>query len=131
MEEPLYKELAYRTVGVFYQVYNELGPGYKESVYQKALAREFSLQGLVCEEGKRLAISYKGYEVGIYIPDFIIEDKIIIEIKAVPEMPPVFEKQLYYYLKGTKYKLGYLVNFGGGELDVKRRIFDKARNANK
>jgi len=82
---------------------------------------------LPCEEGKRLSIVYKGYDVGIYVPDFIIEDKIIIEIKAILEMPSVFEKQLYYYLKGTKYKLGYLVNFGGSELDIKRRIYDTAR----
>ena len=56
----------------------------------------------------------------------------MVEIKAVPEMPKVYEKQLYYYLKGTKYKLGYLANFGTDKLEIKRRIYEKARinNAN-
>jgi len=66
--------------------------------------------------------NYKRNNCGAYVPDFIIDDKILIEIKAVPEIPKVFEKQLYYYLKGTKYRLGYLVNFGSGKIDIRRRI---------
>lgn len=65
--------------------------------------------------------------MGIYEPDFIIDNKIVIEIKAVPVMPKQFEKQLYYYLKYTKHKLGLLVNFGADRLDIRRRIYDEIR----
>jgi GxxExxY protein len=119
----LYKELSYKIVGAFYEVYNTLGPGYKEIVYHKALAIEFGLRGLKFEEKKKLEISYKGHKVGIYEPDFVIENKIIVEIKAVPEILKVYEKQLYYYLIGTNYQLGYLVNFGAEKLDIRRRIY--------
>ena len=70
---------------------------------------------------------FKGKKVGIYEPDFVVDNKIIIEIKSVLNMPKVFENQLYYYLKGTSYKVGYLVNFGNEHIDIRRRIYDKVR----
>lgn len=126
-EPILYKELAYRIVGCFYEVYNELGPGFKESVYHKSLAAEFDIQGIPYKEEKKLVIIYKDINAGFYIPDFIVDKKIIIEIKAVDIMPKLYETQLYYYLKGTDYKLGYLVNFGSSKIDIRRRIFEKSR----
>jgi len=68
------------------------------------------------------SIEYEGEKVGIYEPDFIIDNKIIVEIKSVLAMPKVFEKQLYYHLKGGMFWLGYLVNFGSDKLDAHRRI---------
>ena len=65
--------------------------------------------------------------MGIYEPDFVIDEKVIIEIKSVLNMPKVFENQLYYYLRGSNYKLGYLVNFGNEHLDIRRRVYDEAR----
>jgi GxxExxY protein len=123
-EKILYKELAYKVVGCFYEVYNTLGPGQKESVYQRALSVEFTLKDIPFKEKERIKIIYKEQNVGVYEPDFIVNDKILIEIKSVPQMPNVFEKQLKYYLKGTKYRLGYLVNFGSEEIDIRRRIMD-------
>jgi len=123
----IYKELSYKVVGCFYNVYNELGSGFKESVYHKALAIEFDIQGIPCEEEKRIAIEYKSKNAGYYIPDFIIDRKIIVEIKVVDNMPKLYETQLYYYLKGTDYKLGYIVNFGASKIDVRRRIYESAR----
>ncbi len=123
----LYKELAYQIVGAFYEVYNTLGPGFKESIYHNALAIEFTLRKISFETNKRLTIKYKKQKVGIYEPDFVIDNKILVEIKAVPRMPRVYEKQLYYYLKGTEYKLGYLVNFGADKLEIKRRIYERIR----
>ncbi len=68
----------------------------------------------------------------MFRPDFIIEDKIILEIKAIPQMPSVFETQLFYYLKATNYKLGLLANFGcDGGVDIKRRIYDTARKVSR
>lgn len=122
-EKILYKELSYKIVGCFYKVYNTLGPGHKEEIYHKALKIEFDRQGIKHNSKKRLKIVYEEKEVGAYEPDFVIENKIIIEIKSVLHMPKVYEQQLYYYLKGSDYKLGYLVNFGTDKIDVRRRIF--------
>lgn len=126
-ERILYKDLAYKIVGCFYEVYNTLGPAHKEQIYHKALTLEFKSKDIPFIEKKRLKVKYKDQEIGIYEPDFVVDEKIIIEIKSVLSMPTVFEKQLYYYLKGTPYKLGYLVNFGSEKIDIKRRIYDTAR----
>lgn len=119
----LYKELSYKLVGCFYKVYNTLDPGHKEDIYHNALEIEFKNKNIAFISKKRLNISYEGREIGIYQPDFIIGDKIIIEIKSVLIMPKVFEKQLYYYLKASSgYRLGYLVNFGSDRINIKRRV---------
>lgn len=127
MAKILYKELSYQVVGAFYEVYNTLGPGFKKSVYHNALAIEFTSRKIPFETNKKLSIKYKKQKAGIYEPDFVIDNKILVEIKAVPRMPRVYEKQLYYYLKGTEYKLGYLVNFGADKLEIKRRIYERIR----
>ncbi len=124
----LYEELTYKIRGAFFEVYNTLGPGFKEEIYHRALAKELKLRNIDFVEKKRLVITYKNERVGIYEPDFIICDKILIEIKSLLVMAKVFETQLYYCLKGTEYKLGFLVNFGSSELDVRRRIYEAARN---
>ena len=109
-------------------MYNTLGPGFKEEIYQRALIKEFKLRSLPFEDKKRLNISYKGEKVGVYEPDFILDDRILIEIKSVLLMPKIFETQLYYYLKGSDYKLGFLVNFGADRLDIRRRVYETARS---
>jgi len=118
-----YEDLTYKIRGAIFEVYNVLGPGFKENVYHNSLREEFDKIKLKYTEKKRIKIIYKDKDVGIYEPDFIIDNKIIIEIKAVDIMPKVFEKQLYGYLKATKYKIGILVNFGADSLDIRRRIF--------
>ncbi|MBU0571414.1 MAG: GxxExxY protein [Candidatus Omnitrophica bacterium] len=127
VDDLIYKDLAYKVVGCFYEVYNQLGPGFKESVYHKALATEFDLQSISYEGEKRILIKYKSKNAGYYTPDFVVDKKIVVEIKGVDFMPKLYETQLYYYLKGTDYKLGYIVNFGGSKIDVRRRIYEKAR----
>lgn len=127
-EKFLYKDLSYKVIGCFYEVYNELGPAHKEQIYQEALKIAFSEKKIEYKENKRVKIIFKGREIGIYEPDFIIEDKIIIEIKSVLNMPKVFEKQLYYYLRGTNYKVGYLVNFGNEKIDIRRRVYESVRD---
>lgn len=126
-EKVLFKELSYKIVGCFYEAYNELGPAHKEQVYQEALKIAFADKNLPYEVEKRLKIKFKDKAVGIYEPDFVIDEKVIIEIKSVLNMPKVFENQLYYYLRGSNYKLGYLVNFGNEHLDIRRRVYDEAR----
>lgn len=117
-----YEGLTYKIRGAIFEVYNILGPGFKEIVYHNSLREEFDKRKIEYSEKERIKIAYKSKQVGIYEPDFIVEDKVIIEIKAVDIMPKVFEKQLYSYLKATKYKVGILVNFSSDKLDIRRRI---------
>lgn len=119
----IYKELTYKLRGAIFKVYNVLGFGHKESVYQRALSVEFGSQSILYKEEPRLAVVYEGIKVGTYTPDFLIDDKIILEIKSTEFMPAQAEKQLIYYLKGTSYKLGFLVNFGSSKLEIKRKIW--------
>lgn len=118
-----HEELTYKIRGAIFEVYNTLGPGFKEGVYHNSLREEFDKGKIKYNDKKKIRIIYKGKEVGIYEPDFIIEDKIIIEVKAVDIVPKIFEKQLYSYLKAARYKVGILVNFGGDKLDIRRRIY--------
>lgn len=119
----IYEDLSYKIRGCVFKVYNTLGFGHKEDVYQKALASEFEKAGINFEKERVLSVMYDDKKVGTYKPDFIIEKKIIIEIKAVPFIPKHYETQLTYYLKGTDYKLGFLINFGGQKLHIRRRIW--------
>lgn len=121
-ERILYKELSYKLVGCFYNVYNKLGPGHKEEIYHKALKIEFDKQKIRYESKKKIKIEYEDKDVGTYEPDFVVEDKIILEIKSVLCVPKVYELQLYYYLKGSNYRLGYMINFGADKIDIRRRI---------
>ena len=119
----LYEDLSYKIRGCAFNIYNTLGFGHKESVYQKALETEFEKLEINFEKEKALPVIYKGKKIGVYKPDFIVEKKIIIELKAVPFMPKNYETQLTHYLKGTNYKLGFLLNFGSQRLDIRRRIW--------
>lgn len=119
----LYGELTYKVRRAIFNVYNNLGYGHRESVYQGALAKELKKQGVSFEREPTLAVYYQGDKVGTYKPDFVIEGKIILEIKAVPFLNRQMEAQLVYYLKGTNYRLGLLVNFGSDKLKIVRRIW--------
>lgn len=122
VDDFLYEDLSYKIRGCAFNVYNNLGFGHKENIYQKALEAEFKNSKINFEKEKILPVVYKEKKIGIYKPDFVIENKIIIEIKAVPFVPRNYETQLTYYLKGTNYKLGFLINFGSTKLDMRRRI---------
>lgn len=121
----LYEDLTYRIRGAAFTVHRELGSGHKEQVYQKALAKEFTARGIPFETEKILDVIYKNEKVGVYKPDFIVDDKVLIELKAVPFLPKHAEAQLSHYLRGTPYKLGLLVNFGAKSLEIRRRIWTK------
>ena len=123
----LYEDLTYEIRGAIFAVHQALGPGHKESVYQKALAKELTIRNIPFMKEKILDVVYKDEKVGTYKPDFIVDDKVIIEIKAVPFLPRDAEVQLSYYLRGTNYKLGLLVNFGSKKVDIRRRIYSAQR----
>ncbi len=119
----LYEDLTYKVRGAIFNVYNELGFGHKENIYQKALIKEFETLKIPYKQEVGLDVKYKGDIVGKYRPDFVIEDKIIIELKSVEFMPKSYEEQLVHYLKTTEYSLGLLVNFGSNRLYIKRLIW--------
>jgi len=119
----LYGDITYKVRGAIFNVYNELGFGHKEQVYQKALEKELIDLKVFYKRELGLKVIYKGMAVGNYRPDFIIDDKIVIEVKAVEFMVKVFETQLLHYLKSTGYSLGLLVNFGSSRLYIKRIIW--------
>jgi len=119
----LYKDLTYKIIGCLYEVHGELGSVHKEIIYHKAVAIELSNKNIPFTEEKCLDVKYKGKRVGVYKPDFIIDDKVILEIKVVSLITKAIYDQVYYYVKGTKYKLVLLANFGTSKLGIKRRIY--------
>lgn len=125
----LHEELTYTIRKALFNVYNTLGFGHKEHVYQKALAKEFDDMFIVYQREPKLDVSYKGLLVGNYQPDFVIDSKVIVEIKAVPILIKAFETQLMNYLKSTQFELGLLVNFGAPKLIVRRMIWTDPRKS--
>jgi GxxExxY protein len=118
----LYKEDSYKIRGACFEVYNTLGGGIKEKIIHRALNHELENKGLAIQNESRIDIFYKNEKVGVYIPDIIVNEKIIIEIKSKPYFTREDKKQFWGYLKGSKYKLGFLINFGPKELLIKRYI---------
>ena len=122
-EQYIYKDLTYGVIGAVYEVHKELGQVHKEIIYHKALAIELLNRNIHFVEEKTIGVNYKGNKIGVYRPDFIIEDKVILEIKAIPMLTQAVQNQVYYYVKGTKYKLVLLVNFGTAKVGIKRLIY--------
>lgn len=118
----LYETESYKIRGACFNVYNALGGGIKEKIIHCALVNELSLAKLNVEKEKRIDIFYRNQKVGIYIPDIIIDNKIIIEIKSKPFITKEDMKQFWGYLKGSKYQLGFLAGFTPQKLTIKRYI---------
>lgn len=121
----IYKELGYQINGAIYEVYNTLGYGHREAVYQQALAEELRQKKIPYKKEFKLTVYYKDTPVGVYIPDFVVDDKIIIELKSLDYLSPKLINQLTNYLKGTNFHLGLLVNFGTTKLEIQRRVWGK------
>ena len=119
----LYADLTYKLRSAIFNVYNALGFGHKENVYERALEQELKEIKLPFSKEETLDVRYKGIKVGIYRPDFIIDGKIIVELKALEFVPKSSEIQMLHYLKTTGFKLGFLVNFGYPKLTIKRIIW--------
>ncbi len=120
----LYEELSKKVVHAAHLVHDELGFGFLEAVYGNALYKELCRMGIKCECQKTMDVFYKGDKVGHYIADMVIEDKIIVELKAVVDLRPEHEWQLINYLAASNMNLGLLINFGHA-VKVKRKILTK------
>jgi GxxExxY protein len=120
----LYKKLVYDIVGCAMEVHSELGPGFLESVYEEALTLLFKEKDLQCEQQINLKIKFRGeYLKKQFTADLIVDDKVIVEIKAVAQLKKIDEAQLINYLKATGLKVGLLLNFGGEKLEWKRFVY--------
>jgi GxxExxY protein len=117
-----HSELSKKIIAAAYNVHKELGHGFLERVYKNALAIELEEAGLKCSCEVPLKVSYHNRIVGDYYADIIVEDKIIVEVKAVNKLDSIHEVQLVNYLKATGLNVGLLINFGQS-VEVKRRIF--------
>jgi len=118
----LHQELSSNIISSFYKVYNTLGFGFLEKVYENALLFELTKAGLFVERQKPIKVNYEDKLVGEYFADLIVENKIILELKAVETLIEEHELQLINYLKATDIELGLLLNFGK-KPEIKRKIF--------
>lgn len=110
-DKVIYPKLSYEIVGILFDVWNTVGYGHKESFYQKAVAKSLKDKNLSFKEQAGVRVKYRGEEIGIYFLDFLIEDKIILEIKKREYFSKKDIDQLYAYLKATKLKLGIIAHF--------------------
>jgi len=117
-DDLLYPELTYRLRGIFYDIYNKVGPGYKEKVYFEALRNKLKEANIPFEGEVTASVFLDTKLVGRHKIDLIIDKKVIIEVKSVLEIHPQFKSQLVSYLRATGLKLGFLVNFGGRPLEI-------------
>lgn len=118
-------ELTYEIRGAIFDVYNELGPGLLESVYEEALAFELKERGLIVAKQVEVPVIYKGNELKTPLRlDLLVNEQVIVELKSVEEMKPVFAKQLLTYLKLMDKRVGLLVNFNTNNLreSIKRIV---------
>ncbi len=123
----LYEKESYKIRGAAFSVWKHFRGAFKEKIIERALQKELTDQGLTVETQKRIDIRYKKAKVGTYTPDIVVNDSVLIELKVKPILTREDERQFWLYLHGSKYRLGFLINFGSKELQIKRRIYDKAR----
>ena len=128
VDKPIFKhqELTRKIIGVFYDVYNELGHGFLESVYQAAMLIALSEAGLRVETQVPIAVYFRGNRVGDFRADLMVESAVLLELKAARALDPSHEAQLLNYLRATEIEVGLLLNFGV-KPEFKRLAFDNER----
>lgn len=118
----LYPELSYKIIGILYEVYNELGYGYQEKYYEKAIAKLLEQEGLNYKEQLHVPLKFKNEKIGDYFLDFLIEDKIVVELKKGDKFSKKNIDQVYEYLKVKNLKLGIIAQFTSTTLKFKRIV---------
>lgn len=125
----LHSDLTKEIIGAFYDVYNALGFGFLEKVYENALAVELRSKGFQVEQQKPICVYYRNQIVGEYFADLVVNDLVILELKAGRALGKAHEAQLLNYLRATKYEVGLVLNFGP-QPQHKRKASDNANKAN-
>lgn len=121
--------LTEKIIGAFYDVYNSLGYGFLEKVYENALAIELSQRGFRIQQQDRIEVYYQGHVIGEYFADIVVNESVILELKAVRKLIDGHQAQLLNYLKATPYEVGLLMNFGPKPQHI-RKVYDNARKPN-
>lgn len=117
-------DLTEEIIGCAYKVYNELGAGFIEKVYENALMIELKNEGLATQQQYPVKVYYKGTLIGDYVADIVVEEKVIVELKAVSQLTKAREVQLVNYLKVTRLEVGLLINFGD-QVSIKRKVLSR------
>jgi len=120
MNEMKYEDLTYKIIGCAMEVHKHLGNGFQEVVYQRALAIEMKMQGITFSREHEMKLQYKGYDIGTRRVDFFVEDKIMVEIKALTKLEDVHLAQAMNYVEAYNLEIGLLINFGAKSLQHKR-----------
>ena len=115
-------DLTYQINGAVYEVNKELGQGFLEKVYENSLLLELHIRGLKAESQVPIKVIYKDQIVGDYFADIVVENQVLVELKAVESLKKIHEAQLLNYLKATGFKIGLLVNFTHPKAEIKRFI---------
>lgn len=118
----VYPDLCYQIIGILFEIYKELGSGYQEKYYQRIVAEEFKRCRLNYKEQVVSPLLYKGNKIGNYLLDFLIENKIVLELKKGENFSQKNIEQLYAYLKASGHKLGILANFTKTGVRFKRIV---------
>ncbi len=119
-----YGELTEKIIGCAYRVYNKMGFGFLESVYEKCMLIELRKQDLTAEAQKPITVYYESEIVGEFVADIIVNDTVILELKSVREIIKAHEVQLVNYLSATGKPVGLIINFGEKKVEIKRKIKD-------
>ena len=123
-------EMTEQIIGCCFRVHTALGPGFPEKVYQAALTESLRASDLSVEEERSFKVLFEGTQVGTFRVDLLIENRVVVEVKAVTGMlPKVFAAQVLAYLKAADMPVGLLVNFGNASCQVKRISFSSAKSA--
>jgi GxxExxY protein len=118
----IFPKLSYSIMGAVFEVHNQLGPGFTEDIYEQALTFELEARGIGFERQKPIQVYYKGQFAGNYRLDLLVEDKIIVELKAVSALNDLFKRQVVSYLRAAGLRLGILVNFGAAQVQYIRVV---------
>jgi GxxExxY protein len=126
MRELQQSSLTERIIGVYFDVYNELGHGFLESVYQAAMLIALGEAGLDARSELEVPVTFRGHQVGIYRADIVVEQRIVVELKAARAIEAAHEAQLLHYLRATPFEVGLLLNFGA-KPEFRRLVFQNSR----
>jgi len=122
----LHEELTYNIIGILFKVHSSLGCGFTEKIYQRAIEIELRRAGMFFETEKEIDIAYDGQKIGSHRLDMVVENKVILELKATDRLPKVFREQVISQMKASPYEVGLLVNFGAPKLQYIRFARNKS-----
>jgi GxxExxY protein len=127
MDDIVEKDLSYSIVKAAYEVFNGLGPGFAEDIYEEAMIVVLKKYGRMPEQQKRVDVYFQGVNLGFHKLDLVVDGRVILELKAVSEIAAIHKQQALAYLKATGLQLAIVINFGAGRLQVARIVNTKQK----